>query len=164
MTDEGPGAAQNHPVDPTGQWRWDGTQWLPNTLPTAPTQSSPPPPGVPPLAPAVPTAGQQPPLGTKPGRGLAIAGFTVAIIGVVFGIIPLLFFLALALGVLGLVFGILGRRHGLGKAAIVLAVIAVGLGIAGAVIVNKAANDVSTALRSLNPSGGHRDNRQRADH
>lgn len=47
MTDEGPDAAQNQPVDPTEQWRWnDGTQWVADTPPppTPPTWTPPPPP------------------------------------------------------------------------------------------------------------------------
>jgi hypothetical protein len=146
MIDAGHRAAHTQPIDPTGQWRWDGAQWVHNTLPTAPFPSWPP--AAPPEPPAASNGWLQPPVANKPGRGLAIAGLTVAIVGVVFGIVPLLFYLALPFGVLGLVFGILGRRHGLGKAAIVLAVIAIGLGIAGAVIVSDAFNDVNKAVNS----------------
>ena len=46
MNDVGPDAGQNKPIiDPSGQYRWDGTQWVPN----APYPAPPPPPPQPPM-------------------------------------------------------------------------------------------------------------------
>ena len=42
MTDQQPNEAGSQPVDPTGRWRWDGTQWVP-TAPSIPTTGTPPP-------------------------------------------------------------------------------------------------------------------------
>lgn len=90
----------------------------------------------------------QPPV-VKPGRGLAITSLVLGIIGVLFGLIPLTFWMALVLGVLALVFGLVGRRHGMGKAGAILAVAAIALGIAGAVIVNRAVDKVTNDLNSI---------------
>jgi hypothetical protein len=90
-----------------------------------------------------------------PWRGMAIAGFVVALVGCIFGLIPLTFLLALIGGTVGLVFSILGRRHGLGKAGIVLAAVAIVLGIVGAVIVNQATTKLQNDLNNINTNTSH---------
>jgi hypothetical protein len=55
MTDQGPNPAQNQPVDPSGQWRWDGTQWVPNVQPEQPAETAVLPPMQLPELPATPT-------------------------------------------------------------------------------------------------------------
>ena len=151
------------PTAPTQSW--------PPVLPDAPTQTWPPPvPPVPPDAPPPPVPSVPPDVPTRwqqvkselrfgSSRWLAGPGFVAAIIGVVEVIIPLRlhdaggFNHTVWVGVVGLVGGNFGRRYQLGKAAIVLAVVAVGLGIAGPSIVNNGANDVNTADAStLTPS------------
>lgn len=84
----------------------------------------------------------------KPGRGLAITSLVLGIIGAAMGIVPLFCWMALVLGLLGLIFGIVGRRHGMGKAGIVLSLLSLTLGVVGAVIVANAVHDVTKDLNS----------------
>ena len=107
-------------------------------------------PAPPPLMPRPPIYATPEPV--KPHKGLAIAGFCVALVGCIFGLIPLTFIFAFILGALGLVFGLIGRRHGLGKAATILAIVALCLGVIGAVIVNRAVNDVSNTFDCISNS------------
>lgn len=88
-------------------------------------------------------------------NGFGVTALVLGIIGTLFGFIPLTFFLSLPLGVLAVIFGALGLRRvarhlasnkGVSIAGLVLGLIAVVLGIIGAVIVNNAANDVKDAL------------------
>jgi hypothetical protein len=76
-------------------------------------------------------------------RGLAIAALVLGIVGAVFGFIPITFVIALICGVLALIFGLIGRRHGMGKAGLILGIVAIALGIWGAVIVNQVSNDLN---------------------
>lgn len=84
----------------------------------------------------------------KPGRGPAIASLVLGIVGAAMGIVPLLCWMALVLGILGLIFGIVGRRHGMGKAGIIMSLISITLGIVGAVIVASAVHDLDNSLTS----------------
>ena len=88
----------------------------------------------------------------KPYYGLAIAGFTVALAGLVLGLIPILFIFAWVLGATALTFSIIGRKHGLGKAGIVLSIAAIVLGCVGLGIVVNATNKLSDDLNSLSSS------------
>ena len=90
----------------------------------------------------------QPPA-TAPGRGLAITSLVLGIVGAAMGIVPLLFWMALVVGLLGLIFGCVGRRHGMGKAGIVLSLVSLTLGVVGAVILANAVHDVTKDLNSL---------------
>ena len=78
------------------------------------------------------------------GNVLAIPGLVLGIVGAVVGLAPLLYKVALACGILAFTFGILGRRPStragapnrrMATAGIILGVIAVGLGIFGAILV-----------------------------
>jgi hypothetical protein len=91
----------------------------------------------------------------KPFRGMAIAGFVVALVGCVFGLIPILFVFAWVAGVAALVFSGLGYRWTLGKWGIVLAVVAIVLGIIGAVIVNSATTKLQNDLNNINTNATH---------
>jgi hypothetical protein len=90
-----------------------------------------------------------PPTPTKPGRGLAITSLVLGIVGAAMGIVPLLCWMALVLGLLGLIFGLVGRRHGMGKAGIVLSLVSLTLGVVGAVILANAVHQVSKDLNSI---------------
>ena len=106
----------------------------------------------PPQQPTYPPAGYSYPPPTppvKPGRGLAITSLVLGIVGAAMGIVPLFCWMALVLGLLGLIFGIVGRRHGMGKAGIVLSLLSLTLGVIGAVILANAVHDVSNDLNSL---------------
>ena len=85
----------------------------------------------------------------KPGRGLAITSLVLGIVGAAMGIVPLLCWMALVLGLLGLIFGVVGRRHGMGKAGIVLSLLSLTLGVIGAVILANAVHDVTNDLNTL---------------
>ena len=90
-----------------------------------------------------------PPPARAPRHGFGITAMVLGIVGAAFGLIPLLFWLAIPLGVLALTFGILARKHGMGKAGAILGVASLGLGIAGAVIVNSATDKLTRDLNSL---------------
>lgn len=95
----------------------------------------------------------QPPVEVKvPRRGLAITAMVLGIVGVIFGLIPLFALIALALGILAFVFGILGRKHGMGKAGVILGIISTGLGVIGFVILANTFNDVDKAVNEMNTS------------
>ena len=70
----------------------------------------------------------------------------MALVGAIFGLIPILFVLAFIGPAIGLTFGILGRRYGFGKAAIIIAVAALGLGIAGVAITANAVHKIDQSL------------------
>lgn len=91
------------------------------------------------------------------GNGFAVAGLTCGIIGVVFGLgMAITFPIAIAAGLLAVLFGILGRhrakkepaagRKTMATWAVVLGIIAVGLGGIGASMVNSAVNDLNRSL------------------
>lgn len=91
------------------------------------------------------------------GNGFAVAGLTSGIVGVVFGLgMAITFPVAIAAGLLAVVFGILGRhrakkepaagRKTMATWAVVLGIIAVGLGGVGASMVNNAVNDLNRSL------------------
>jgi hypothetical protein len=96
-----------------------------------------------------PTYTPPPAPASKPYRGLAIAALCVGIPGVIFGMIPLTFIIAFICGALALIFGLIGRRWAIGKWGVALGVVAIGLGIVGAVIVNRAVDDVGQNLDHL---------------
>ena len=102
------------------------------------------------------TLAQEPTITTpktrKPYYGLAIAGFTVALAGLVLGLIPILFIFAWVLGATALVFSIIGRKHGLGKAGIVVSAAAIVMGFVGVGIVASATSKLEHDLNSLNSS------------
>jgi hypothetical protein len=88
-------------------------------------------------------------------NGFGVTALVLGIIGTVFGFIPLTFFIALPLGVIGTVFGSFGLRRVSRKAAdnkgvtiagLVLSVIALILGIVGAVIVNRTVNHINNTV------------------
>lgn len=81
-------------------------------------------------------------------KGFAVTALVLGVVGVVFGLIPITYVIALGAGVLALIFGVLAWRWGMGKAGVILGVIAVGLGIWGAVIVNKAIDNLNQDLNS----------------
>lgn len=87
---------------------------------------------------------------TKKHGGLAITSFILGVVAIIFGFIPLTFVIALICGALALIFGIVGRGHGWGKTGIILGGISIALGIWGAVIVNKAVDDVSNNFNTYN--------------
>ena len=78
------------------------------------------------------------------GNGMATAGFVCSLVGAILGLIPLLFFFAWVLGPLGLVFGGIGWKNaragrggkGLAISAVILGLIAIGLGIIGYTILS----------------------------
>lgn len=82
-------------------------------------------------------------------HGLAIAGFVCSLVGCIFGLIPLTFVFAFILAALGITFSAIGRKHGLGKAGLVLGIIAAVLGIVGAVIVNSAVNNLNDSFNCI---------------
>lgn len=59
-----------------------------------------------------------------PKGGLATAGFILSLCGVIVGWCPLSWWLGMLLGLLGVIFGGCGWRHGLGKAGVILGVVA----------------------------------------
>jgi hypothetical protein len=81
---------------------------------------------------------------TKRSTGALVVG----IVGVVMGIIPLLAIPAIICGLIALVLGISGwrGRRKLARAATVLGVVAIGLGIVGFVIVDDAIDDLDREL------------------
>ena len=91
------------------------------------------------------------------GNGMAVAGLVLGIIGLLFGLIPLTFFIALPCGILGTIFGFAGRRRakrgatgkGMATAGLITGIIAIGLGIAGVMIVNDAAEDLERDLNEI---------------
>lgn len=61
-----------------------------------------------------------------PKKGLAITGFVLGLCGVIGGgWCPFTYWLGIILGILGVVFGGCGWRHGLGKAGIILGIVAI---------------------------------------
>lgn len=80
---------------------------------------------------------------SKPHRGLAIAALVLGIVGTIFGFIPITFIVAFICGTLALIFGLIARRHGMGKAGIILGVCAIAFGIWGAIIVTRVTNDIN---------------------
>lgn len=125
---DAPTAAPGWYPDPnTGQQRyWDGASWGP----TAPQQQY--------VQPS--------------GNGFAVTALVCGIIGAVLALIPLLFILGWALGLVALIFGILGWRKansdptagkkGMAIAGTILGVVAIGLGIAGAAIIDDVGEDL----------------------
>ena len=82
----------------------------------------------------------------------------VALGGLPFGLIPILFPVALAAGMVGVTLAVIGLirtrqrrrpRRGMAIAALVVGVLAFGLGVMGAVIVDNAVTDLNTALTEL---------------
>lgn len=136
--------------DPSRQRYWDGGRWTDARRET-PAESAPPP-GAPPAAGAT----------GREGNGFAVTALVCGIVGAVFGLVPLTYLIALALGTVALVFGVLGRRRvkrnpqvgrkGMATAGTVLGVIALGLGVIGAVVVDEAINDIDGAVDELDTS------------
>lgn len=98
------------------------------------------------------------PAPNQPRNGFGITALVLGIVGVGFGLIPILFFLAIILGVLALVFGVLGWSRATKGVATnktmsiissVLGVVAIALGIWGAVIVNQAAEELKDNLQQI---------------
>ena len=56
----------------------------------------------------------------QPGKGLAIAGFTLSLIALV---TVCIWWLSAILAILGLIFSCCGRRHGLGVAGLVISIV-----------------------------------------
>lgn len=83
-----------------------------------------------------------------PHQGKAITGFILGMVGAIFSLMPLTFWIAIPCGALGLVFAAVGRKHGWGKWGIGLGIVAVTLGIYGAILINSAVNDVSNDLNN----------------
>ena len=109
------------------------------------------------------------------GGGFAVAALVLGIVGVVFGFIPLLFVIAFPCGLLAVIFGVLawrsankpgGSRKGMAIAGTILGVVALALGVIGAVIVDDAVTDLDRDLdrieRDLGDSGGVQHLRARA--
>lgn len=92
------------------------------------------------------------PVGAAAGNGMAIAALALGIVGIIFGLVPLTFFVALVLGVLAIIFGLVGRtrptRRGMATTGAVTGIVAVGLGVAGATILNNLFDSIG------NGSGG----------
>lgn len=93
-------------------------------------------------------------------NGFAVASLAAGIVGLLFGLGPAIaYVMALALGALAVVFGLIGHKKAKRDPAIgrktmatwgvVLGIIAFGLGIAGAVTVEEAVQDVERDLKQL---------------
>jgi hypothetical protein len=131
---------------------WEGSAWSDHRRPAQQVVAV-----VAPVAPVVQT----------PGNSFAVAGFVCGIVGVVFGLIPWTFWVAWVLGVLGIVFGALGRRavarepaagkRSMATAGLVLGIVAIGLGIAGVIVLYTFINDVHSSFDDLQSCLDHPD-------
>lgn len=138
-------------LSPDGQSAWNGTEWIPapGARATVPAASV--------AAPAAPAA-PPPPVEPAPDKsvnrhdGLGIAGLVVGIVAVLFSFIPITFFVAWILGAIALVFGLVARVTKKGKASVILAVIAIAIGIAGLVIVVNAGHKLNHDLNCIGQS------------
>lgn len=113
----------------------------------------PPPPPPPPPAALVEHAYSAPPPAPPPERPVATAAFVCGVIGSVIGLVPLFGLFAIPLGVIAVVMGIIGwrsvPRKRLARAATVLGFVAIGLGIAGFVIVDRAINELDEDIDEI---------------
>jgi hypothetical protein len=115
----------------------------------------------PPPPPPPPPPGQWQPAGgyyqavPQLGTGLQVTCIVAGIFGILFGLIPLLFGLAWAFGLVAIVVGVMAYRRAArvgqhqGRAGIIMGLIALALGVAGAVIVGDAFDDVDNSLSCL---------------
>lgn len=60
-----------------------------------------------------------------PKKGLAITGFALSVCGVISGWCPFTYIVGIILGALGLIFGACGWRNGLGKAGVIIGIVAI---------------------------------------
>ncbi len=92
-------------------------------------------------------------LATSRSNTVALVGLIAGILGAMVGLGPAINYpIPLALGAVAIVLGIMGRRRpggrGMGTWAIVLGLVALALGIAGAVAVEQAVDDLEEAFNS----------------
>jgi hypothetical protein len=92
----------------------------------------------------------------RSGNGMAVASLVLGILGVVFGLIPLFFFFAFIFGTLALIFGLVGRakkyqgfRKGFATAGSILAVVSLGLGVFGVIVVNEVVDDIDKCFTAI---------------
>lgn len=135
--------------DPMGRFEFryfNGTAWTADVatdgarqidqLGTAPTPVAPPPSSA---GPGIAAGGFAP---TAPTNGLSTAAMVLGIVGVALGLLMVLFWVAIPLGILALVLGLVARRRarasGIGRpqalAGVIMGPIAIGLGMAGLVL------------------------------
>jgi hypothetical protein len=90
------------------------------------------------------------------GNGFAVAALAAGIVGLLFGLGPaILYVVPLAMGALALVFGLIGRRRANREPAIgrkAMATWGVALGIAGAITVENAVDDLGDELEQIDSS------------
>jgi hypothetical protein len=132
------------PEGGVGQRYWDGAIWTEHRT------------GQPPATAVQPVYAQRPVYPPAPGNGMAVAALVCGIVGAVFGLIPLTFFIALALGLVAVVLGPIAwnrankvpaaGKKGLAIAGTILGVVALGVGIVGAVIVDDTVDEIDREL------------------
>ena len=94
-----------------------------------------------------------------PGNAYAITALVCGIVGAVLGLIPFTFWLAWILGVLAIVFGVIGRgradrepaagRRSTATAGLILGIVAIALGVVGAIVLTTLLNDVGNTFDDL---------------
>lgn len=89
-----------------------------------------------------------------PGKGLAITSLVLGIVGVVAGFCPFTFFwLGYILAILAIIFGAVGRKHGLGKAGLILGIVAFAaslfMTVRAVMVVSETADEVAEFAASM---------------